>query len=75
MKAMSVVLYVAIPSHGPSDPLWQQPFNAASLFVPSVLDSCFVLLDKLSTSPGSSGGGSSSFGSGMSVGELVCALG
>jgi hypothetical protein len=71
----------ALPSRGTSNPQWQQPVNPASLIIPSALDSCFTLLDKLSGRPCATSAGSassSSFGSGLRPvirSELVCALG
>jgi hypothetical protein len=59
-NAMSVVSLLCLPFGKAADPLWQRPFNAAALLVPSVLDSCLILMEKLSTSSGSSDAGSSS---------------
>jgi hypothetical protein len=77
---MGVMVYCSMPINRASDQLWQQPFNAAALMVPPVLDSWFMLMEKLARSPGASGSGSTSsysYGSGLSPSErsqLVRAL-
>jgi hypothetical protein len=76
-----MVLICSLPMRYERDPLWQEPFNAASLVLPPVLDSCFVLLGKLAEPAGaasSSRSGGSSFGSGATTRsrrELVSARG
>jgi hypothetical protein len=60
-----------IPFDQARDPVWQHPFNAAALFLPSALDSCFTLLGKLAKSRAGSSAGSKSSSSGpnMSSGQ------
>jgi hypothetical protein len=59
---MDLMANLCVPWGGDQDAVWQQPFNAAALIMPLVLDSCFVLLGKL---PRSSAGASSSSSSCM----------
>jgi hypothetical protein len=54
-EALHIVMQLFLPFTSGSGPLCQEPFPTASLFLPSVLDSCFTLLDKLPRSPGSKG--------------------
>jgi hypothetical protein len=54
LQSLGVASDLFLPCSSGWDPLlWREPFPAASLFVPSVLDSCFKLLEKLSHTPGS----------------------
>jgi hypothetical protein len=61
-SAVSVAMAFSTPaSDSLDDPLWQQPLNPASLIVPPVLDTCFVLLSSTGgTTSGSSSSGRSS---------------
>jgi hypothetical protein len=63
MDALHIVMQLFLPFTSGSGPLCQEPFPAASLFLPSTLDSCFTLLDKLSRSSGRKGSCSSWTGS------------
>jgi hypothetical protein len=65
-RALAVVAELCLPFGNAIDPLWQRPFNATSLLLPPVLDSCFTLLGKLATSTGSGAGSSSSSNSSRS---------
>jgi hypothetical protein len=58
--AAFMLLRFSMPNGSPTEPIWQQPLNVASLLLPSVLDSCFALLDKLSTPAGLASSSSSS---------------
>jgi hypothetical protein len=51
--SLTIALELFYPFTSTKDLLWGEPFPAASLFIPSVLDSCFTLLERLSRSPGS----------------------
>jgi hypothetical protein len=61
IRALGVVDELCLPHHGKAaDTLWQQPFNAAALLLPSLLDSCFTLLENFVTSSDRGAGSSSS---------------
>jgi hypothetical protein len=66
MRALCVATVLGVPAGGLGDPLWQQPVNAASLVAPSVLDSCFTLMDKLCTT-GTGGSRAPQFGRGSAT--------
>jgi hypothetical protein len=59
--AIRVAMLLSTPSAViAQDRLWQKPLHPASLIAPSVMDSCFMLLAKLSSPPGATCSGSSS---------------